>query len=136
MRSGWPKRPVTSELRGLSVYDLDADGTLEVIVTAAVGSKVNTWVYEHNGTLRSGWPQLGNTSGYAYGVFNDNAAVGDLDGDGAGEIVVPSDVHYICAYEANGVQLPANSLYGDKAWGAVGVWENLTRRGPRLGRMQ
>jgi hypothetical protein len=123
--SGWPVRPVTNELRGLSVYDLDADGSLEVIVTAAVGSKVNTWVYEHNGTLRSGWPQLDNTSGYAYGVFNDNAAIGDLDGDGAGEIVVPSDVHYICAYEASGVQLPTDSLYGDKAWGAVGVWEDL-----------
>ena len=36
-----------------------------------------------------------------------NAAVGDLDRDGMGEIVVPSDVHYICAYEANGIQIPA-----------------------------
>jgi len=61
--SGWPKRPVTSELRGLSVYDLDADSTLEVIVTAAVGSKINTGVYEHTGALRAGWPQLGHQPG-------------------------------------------------------------------------
>jgi hypothetical protein len=54
-------------------------------------------------------------------VFNDNAAVGDLDGDGIGEIVVPSDVHYVCTYEPNGVQLPAHSMYGDKDWGKVGV---------------
>lgn len=119
--SGWPKRPITNELRGLSVYDLDADGTMEIIVTAAVGSKTNTWVYEHNGTLRAGWPQLNNDLAYAWGVYNDNATVGDLDGDGMGEIVVPSDVHYICAYEANGAHIPANPIYGDKAWGRVGV---------------
>ncbi len=122
----WTRRPVSNELRGLSVYDLDDDGTLDIIVTAACGSRTNTWVYDHNGNARSGWPQLNNDSGYAWGVFNDNAAIGDLDDDGMGEIVVPSDMHYICAYEANGVQIPANGMYGDKAWGRVGVWEDLT----------
>jgi len=117
----WTRRPAGSELRGLSVYDLDADGTLEVVVTAAVGSRTNTWVYEHDGTLRAGWPQLNNDNGYAWGVFNDNAGIGDVDGDGMGEIVVPSDVHYICAYEENGVQIQANAMYGDKKWGQVGV---------------
>lgn len=122
---GWPKQPIGSELRGLSVSDLDADGSMEVIVTGAVGSKTNTWVYEHDGALRSGWPQVNNESGYAWGVFNDNAAVGDLDGDGLGEIVVPSDVHYVCAYEADGLQIPANVVYSEKNWGKVGVWEDL-----------
>jgi hypothetical protein len=117
----WTRQPISRELRGLAVYDLDDDGTLEIIVTGALGSKVNTWVYEHNGALRAGWPQLSNDSGYAWGVFNDNAAVGDLDGDGVGEIVVPSDVHYVCAYEPNGVQIPAHAMYGDKDWGRVGV---------------
>ncbi|MGW8224383.1 MAG: FG-GAP repeat domain-containing protein [Anaerolineales bacterium] len=123
---GWPQQPTGgNELRGLSVSDLDADGTLEIITTGAVYGKVNTWVYEHNGQLRNGWPQLGNDSGYAYGIFNDNAAVGDLDGDGYSELVVPSDVHYICAYERNGAQIPASASYGTKGWGKVGVWESL-----------
>ncbi|WP_419609532.1 FG-GAP repeat domain-containing protein, partial [Thiolapillus sp.] len=61
----------------------------------------------------------------AWGVFNDNAAVGDLDGDGFGEIVVPSDVHYICAYKEDGVQIPASAAYSGKDWGAVGIWEDL-----------
>lgn len=121
----WSRRPVTNELRGLSISDLDADGTLEIIVTAAVGSQTNTWVYEHNGTVRTGWPQLAGGSGFAFGVFNANASAGDLDGDGQGELVVPSDVHYICAYRPDGTQLDAHAMYGSKKWGAVGIWESL-----------
>jgi len=122
---GWPQQPSGGlELRGLSVSDLDSDGTLEVITTGAVYEEVNTWVYEHDGQLRPGWPQLSDESGYAHGIFNANAAVGDLDGDGSGELVVPSDVHYICAYESDGQQMPANAMYEDKGWGKVGVWES------------
>ncbi len=121
---GWPKRPITRELRGLSVADLDNDGTAEIVVTGAVSSKTNTWVFEHSGILRPGWPQLSNDSGYAYGVFNDNGWVADLDGDGSKEIVVPSDVHYICAYRPNGTQLGAHPQYDGKGWGKIGLWES------------
>ncbi|MBN2146632.1 MAG: VCBS repeat-containing protein [Anaerolineales bacterium] len=122
---GWPQQPASNELRGLSVHDLEGDGDLEVIVTGAVYNKTNTWVLEHDGSLRPGWPQLVGDSGYAYGIFNDNASAGDLDGDGIAEIVVPSDVHYICAYRPDGTPLPANAMYGGKMWGQVGIWESL-----------
>lgn len=122
----WSRRPTSSELRGLSVYDLDNDGTLDIIVTAAGGSQRNTWIYNSVGDLRSGWPQLDDTSGYAAGVYNSNAAVHDLDKDGQGEIIVPSDVHYLCAYDSDGVQIPAHTIYGGKGWGKVGVWESLS----------
>jgi uncharacterized repeat protein (TIGR01451 family) len=122
---GWPQHPTTQELRGLLASDLDGDESLEIIVTGAVNSQVNTWVYDINGAALPGWPQLGNNSGYAWGVFNANASAGDLNSDGVNEIVVPSDVHYICAYRPDGSQLPANPIYGAKKWGAVGVWESL-----------
>jgi hypothetical protein len=122
----WSRQPTPNELRGLSVYDLDRDGKLEVIVTGAVYGQVNTWVYSWDGQLRTGWPQLSNDSGYAYGVFNSNAAVADLDGDGQGEMVVPSDVHYICAYRPDSDQIPAHAMYGGKSWGKVGIWESLS----------
>jgi uncharacterized repeat protein (TIGR01451 family) len=123
---GWPQHPINNELRGLSVSDINHDARLEVIVTGAIGSQVNTWVFRANGTLLSGWPQLSNDSGYAWGVYNANASAGDIDNDGVNEIIVPSDVHYIAAYEANGTQIPANAMYGSKGWGKVGVWESLT----------
>lgn len=124
-KPGWPKKPSNSELRGLKVEDLDMDGTCEIIVSAAVGSKTNTWVYEHNGNLRSGWPQLSNDQGYAWGVYNNNVSIGNISGDSRLEVVIPSDVHYICAYNDAGKPLKANSLYGNKFWSQVGVWEDL-----------
>ncbi len=127
-RSGssvWSRHPTDIELRGLAVSDIDGDQRYEIIVTGAVLNKQNSWVYESDGTLRPGWPQLSDSSGYAYGVFNDNAAIGDLDADGIVEIVIPSDVHYICAYTPNGQSIQAHAMYGDKAWGAVGIWESL-----------
>ena len=122
---GWPKSPVTEELRGLAVADLDGNGDMEIMVTAARGSATNAWVYEHTGVVRAGWPQLSDDNGYAWGVFNNNVSVGDIDGDGTAEIVVPSDVHYICAYNPDGTKIQANAMYGAKVWGKVGVWENL-----------
>jgi uncharacterized repeat protein (TIGR01451 family) len=123
----WSLRPGADVLRGLSAYDLDNDGSLELIVTGATYANydINTWVYEHDGSLRAGWPQLSNSSGYAAGAWNDNATVGDMDGDGIGEIYVPSDVHYICAYDSHGTQLQAHPMYGDIGWGKVGTWENF-----------
>ena len=121
---GWPQHPTSSELRGLSLADLDGDGKLEIVVTAAIGSKTNTWVYEPDGSLRPGWPQLSNNSGYAAGVYNDNSALGDINGDGQAEAAVPSDVYYINAYTPNGGQLPANPMYGGRTWGQVGAWQS------------
>ena len=116
--SGWPKHPVSSELRSLAVYDLDSDGDMEIIVGSARGANHNNiYIYEHNGVLRSGWPQL--SSGCcAYGLYNDNLTIGDIDGDGKGEIVAPSDVHYICAFKDDGTRIPAHVICTKARYGA------------------
>ncbi|MCI0398687.1 MAG: FG-GAP-like repeat-containing protein [Chloroflexi bacterium] len=119
-----------NELRSLAVYDLEEDGDLEIIV-ASTRSEDQWWVYEHNGSVRAGeWPQHGpdsNTNGYSAGAYNENVAAGDLDGDGLAEIIGPSDVHYITAYQDDGAQMLANVIYGtnpngtNKVWSRVGV---------------
>jgi len=121
---GWPRQPIGSELRGLSVGDLDRDGTMEIVVSAARGDPVNTWVLEHSGATRPGWPQLAGAGGFAWGVYNDNLALADLDADAALEIVAPSDVHYVCSYQPNGAHRTASPVYGGREWGEVGVWES------------
>ncbi len=130
----WQKQPAGSsnELRGLLVADLDGNSSpMEIVVTRAGGSAKNTWVLDAGGNLRSGWPQLpldnGNDNGYAWGVYNANAAAGDINGDSKLELIVPSDVHYINAFNPDGVPLPVNgTVYpGRSYWGQVGAWESL-----------
>lgn len=121
---GWPRRPVTNELRALALGDLDRDGTLEVVVGAARGDATNAWVLEHDGATRPGWPQVVGGGGYSWGVYNDNVALADLVGSADLEVVVPSDVHYVCAYDAAGAHLAADAVYGGDHWGEVGVWED------------
>lgn len=129
----WQKQPSggAGEFRGLLAADLDGvNGPLEVVVTRAYGSAKNTWVLDSSGETRPGWPQLpldnDNTNGYAWGVYNANAAAADINADGLLELVVPSDVHYINAYAPDGSTLWANpSDYPGKYWGKVGVWESL-----------
>ena len=72
-----PSKPV-------SLYDLDNDGKLELIVSK--NSQIA--VYNFEGVLRQGWPR------YIAGVMRTNPAVGDLDNDGYGEIVAATHKWY------------------------------------------
>lgn len=126
----WQKQPAgnTNELRGLLAADMDGNNSaLEVVVTRAGGSNVNTWVLDAAGNTRTGWPQRADaTPGYSWGVYNANAAAANMSGDARLELVVPSDVHYIHAYTPDGSPVPANAAaYPGKVWGEVGVWESL-----------
>lgn len=126
---GWPVRPTGTgnEIRSLAVADLDGDGDKEIVVCSTRSD--NQWfVYEHTGALRGGWPKMtdSDANGYAAGCYNENVGVADLDGDGRGEIIGPSDVHYIAAFNDDGSAVRANAIYGkvggqNKPWARVGV---------------
>jgi len=125
----WSRSPFSGgEVRSLAVADIDGNGDLEIIVgRASSGGTLQVSVYEHDGSLRPGWPARRNGEpGNGAGMYNENLAVADLDGDGSAEIYAPTDTHYITALHPNGNQLQASTLYGlsagqPKAWSQVGV---------------
>jgi len=127
----WSRKPASNELRSLAVADLGGDGEMEIVVGQALLNKVNVWVYEPNGNIRPGWPQLADNEGSAAGIYNNNISLGDVDGDGVSEVVVPSDTITICAYEPDGTHLATNAMYHDQPghdmdhWGEVPAYVDL-----------
>ena len=80
------------------IADLDGDGTQEIVVGNLVRWQLE--VYNADGTLRPGWPQVLKAEVKAAG------AVADLDGDGKLEVVVGDTRGYLHAFRHDGQPLP------------------------------
>jgi len=84
---GWPRGgQCASEAIEASplLVDLDGDGRLEIVVP---NLDDRLYVYDHAGRARTGWPA---PLGFGDGSIA-SAAAGDVDGDGAPELVVAGD---------------------------------------------
>lgn len=104
----WTRNPFGGgELRTLAVDDLESDGQLKIIVGRASGGATKQLsVYEPNGTVRSGWPaRRDGAPGNGWGMYNQNVAVADMNGDGFKEIFGPTNTRYITALDRAGNQL-------------------------------
>ena len=89
---------------GAACYDVDGDGKKEVFFGDMNGV---VWGLGCNGVVLSqwGWPKATpNTDGFV-GVYG-TPAIGDINGDGAPEIVTGCYGHYIYAWCFNGTLLP------------------------------
>lgn len=123
----FPKRDQTNELRSLAVDDVENDGDLEILI-CATRSNDQWFLYDHNGSIRHGWPQHSpdsDSNGYAAGCYNENVGLADLDGDGRDEMIGPNDTHYVVGFNDDGTPLRANAMYGqiggqNKVWARVG----------------
>lgn len=121
----WVRSPFgLGEVRSLAVEDLDGDGVKEIVVgRAGVGETRQVNVFAADGAQRPGFPaRRDGEQGFGWGMYNNNLAVADLDGDRDAEIIAPTDTHYITALDRAGGQLAANPIYGaGRTWARVGV---------------
>lgn len=121
----WARNPFgNGEVRTLAVSNLETDSVLDIVVgRASGGSTKQLNAFDGNGNQRGGWPaRRDGETGYGWGMYNQNAAVGDLNNDGLKEVIGPTDTHYITALDRNGNQLAASGIYGaGKVWSQVGV---------------
>ncbi len=109
-----PGFPVTweDELRSIAAGDVNGDGQLDIVVATTRHSGVEdvVHVFGASGSKMPGFPpfESGSTGCevddrcYPAGAFDQNIAVGDLDGDGRHDIVVPMDNAYNGVYRGTG----------------------------------
>ena len=131
---GFPLKPLgrTESIESLSVFDLDNDGYGEIIIGWAnpyaielnPNAHLNVCVIGHDGAIKAGWPQyVANPNANALGIFGQNIAVGDINNDGFGELVVPSDTGKVCAYYHDGRPLPINKKVYTTPW--MSTWPDV-----------
>ena len=104
-RPGWPRSPGVSFLGAPAIGDIDGDGKKEIVVEAISGPSP-IFVYRSDGSPLPGWPRNVNPSlGSTYQAFSE-PVLGDLDGDGAAEILAGSKDGKLYAFRFDGSQLP------------------------------
>ncbi|MCP3884273.1 MAG: VCBS repeat-containing protein, partial [Propionibacteriaceae bacterium] len=101
LHDGWPVLTGRTYSRESPiVFDLDGDGSQEIIrMAAGVYPDEMLHVWREDGTPYPGWPRL------LDGTLHQDAAVGDVDNDGYGEIAAVS-ANYLSLFTHDGQMMP------------------------------
>lgn len=115
------------ELRSLASGDIDGDGALELVSVTTQNLQENgqtdiVVAVEADGSIVGGFPP--NTSGasgcddacYVYNGYDQNVAIGDVDGDGVSDIFATQDNAYNSLHDGTG-----------RAFDAAGVFSGRTK---------
>jgi hypothetical protein len=114
------------EVRSLAGGDLDADGRPELIAVTTSplsggGQRDIVLAIRGDGTLQPGFPP--NTTGtagcddacYVTGGYDQNVAVGPIDGDAALDVLIGQDNAYLSWHRGSGVAFDANPIFNDRS---------------------
>ena len=143
VKAGFPVDTTTAdnppEVRGMAAGDLDANGTIEIVVTttqtartADGGAQVFAFDAAGNSFQPAGghapaWPRYNARNGdgndldrngqghNGYGCYGLNVAIGDIDDDPQLEVIATYDNHHIQAFEHDGVAVDAAAFFTNRA---------------------
>lgn len=119
--------PVTwrDELRSLAAGDIDGDGDLELVAVTSTPLDANDQrdiviAVEMTGSMVAGFPP--NTTGsagcddacYVTGGYDQNIALGDVDGDGVADLFVSQDNAYMSLHAGTGRAFDAASIFANR----------------------
>ncbi len=143
--SGFPVEMGDSGESSPVLYDLDGDGDHEVVIGTG-GGRVHA--YQGDGSELAGWPvepqvtprwhtgQAAETAGLEplHDAFIGTVAVGDLDGDGAPEVVAASGAGVVYAWHTDGSAVSGFpiEMIGRDAFGPADAWDNGFAGAPTL----
>lgn len=121
--SGFPKTWGT-ETRTVAAGDVDGDGALDIVVGVRNGSGATADVvnaYHANGSAVPGFPPVASGAAgcspgpcYFAGLYDQNLAIGDLDGDGKHDLVLPHDNAYASFFLGTGAAFDANPMFAKR----------------------
>jgi hypothetical protein len=138
--AGWPQHfGAADEVRSITAGDLDGDGVAEIVVNKT-SKGPTTGVYRLDGTMKSGWPQVDHATCdppapaeecWDFGGYNQNIAVGDVDGDGYSDVVSSYDAIGFGIFDRNGKPFPTEASFSDRVVTAVEAYHDyaLSKQG-------
>ena len=122
-----PGFPVTwrDELRSLAAGDIDGDGELELVAVTTSDLDANDRTdiliaVNTDGSFVSGFPP--NTTGasgcddacYVHAGYDQNVALGDVDGDGVPDVLAPQDNAYVSLHTGDGRAFDAAPIFRNR----------------------
>jgi hypothetical protein len=114
------------EMRSLAAGDVDGDGELELVAVTSTPLAANNQrdiviAVDMTGQAVAGFPP--NTTGtagcdmacYVTGGYDQNIALGDVDGDRVADLFVTQDNAYMSLHAGTGLAFDAASIFGDRS---------------------
>ena len=130
----WPQHfGGADEVRSICGGDLDGDGFVEIVVNKTSAGPT-TAVYQLDGSMRTGWPQVDHATCdppapaeacWDFGGYNQSIGVADMDGDGRLDVVSSYDAIGFGIFDRAGAPFPTHASFTDRVITAVEAYHDL-----------